>query len=266
MGKGNEWVRFLEEPLPRYLTSSYRQFEFGERHVHRICEDYVWIFMLEGTLFFSENDMEITLNPGEYYIQQPGLLQDGRRECPAPLYYYIHFRSADAFEPKNGIEISKRGRYETARFVHMFDKLESISAKREVNQIELQGKFLTILADLLSGTLRPNSEADTLPSRIMDYLWAHYNAALSDMDLEKEFNYSRDYLGRLLKKTYGTTPLQYLHSIRVKHAKELLANTDQSLSIIADRIGFGDASQLYKAFKKSEGESPGKWRARCRGL
>ena len=54
----------------------------------------------------------------------------------------------------------------------------------------------------------------------------------------------------------GTTPYNYLVNFRITQAKELLVLTDHSVSEIAQKVGFGDASNFSTRFAKPPGKSP----------
>ena len=83
--------RLSLEPFPVVTISHYRRFRPDERHVTRISREYVLIFMLEGTLHFSEEGVPVSVTAGEWYLQVPGLLQSASRGSPAPVYYFVHF-------------------------------------------------------------------------------------------------------------------------------------------------------------------------------
>jgi AraC family transcriptional regulator of adaptative response / methylphosphotriester-DNA alkyltransferase methyltransferase len=60
------------------------------------------------------------------------------------------------------------------------------------------------------------------------------------------------------------TILEYLNTLRVAHAQQLLVNTDQSVLEIALESGFGSASQFYVNFNRLCGVSPKAYRASLR--
>ncbi|HWN51161.1 MAG TPA: AraC family transcriptional regulator, partial [Xanthobacteraceae bacterium] len=55
-------------------------------------------------------------------------------------------------------------------------------------------------------------------------------------------------------------PYQSLNKTRVERAKELLKDPRCELAEIALLCGFVDQSHFTRAFSKSEGYSPGRWR------
>ena len=88
----NNSIEFSEPFLPYPTLNSYRVFHENEKHVTRISNEHVLIFMLENDLYFTENEKEVNLCPGEFYIQRAKLKQEGIYPSPSTRYYFIHFK------------------------------------------------------------------------------------------------------------------------------------------------------------------------------
>lgn len=263
-------------PWPEYVTSNYRYFKEDERHVTRFCKEFVLIFMLERTLSFTENGIDITLNPGEWYIQLPNLLQEGRIGCPSPVYYYIHFRAL-----QNNIELNEnktlvdentssliyniRGKFEHYAMKPLFDQLEKLSKTGNKDLIGRQACFLKILYSIDFSTSQLMVK-DNLSMKVTEFLFRNYDKPITNELLSDEFHFTSDYIIRKFKQHTGNTPWQYVQKQRLEMAKEMLSNTDYSMQFISNKIGYSDLSLFYKAFKKANGISPGRWRINERGI
>lgn len=68
-------------------------------------------------------------------------------------------------------------------------------------------------------------------------------------------------LQRVFTENAGQGFRSYLRRLRLSKAAELLAGTDLPVREIADAVGYGDASQFAKAFKRMYGVSPSRYRA-----
>ena len=79
----------------------------------------------------------------------------------------------------------------------------------------------------------------------------------SVQDLQKALNYSSAHLNRLFKEHLDTTPHEYLQEYKFRYAKNLLQNTDLSISEIASKIGYSNLSHFFSNFKKRYGITPG---------
>ncbi len=71
---------------------------------------------------------------------------------------------------------------------------------------------------------------------------------------------SRRQFSAVFKKHVGMTWLQHLHRLRVKHAVELLKNTDRKITSIAFQCGFDDLTTFYRVMAKITGKRPGELR------
>jgi AraC family L-rhamnose operon regulatory protein RhaS len=55
-----------------------------------------------------------------------------------------------------------------------------------------------------------------------------------------------------------------LHRIRIDHAKRLLADTDEKISVVAELVGYEDPAFFTKLFTREAGCPPGKFRETVR--
>jgi AraC-like DNA-binding protein len=61
---------------------------------------------------------------------------------------------------------------------------------------------------------------------------------------------------RAFKQSVGHSPYQYVLSKRTSAAKEMLLNRDLSVADVALAVGFSDAPQLNRVFRKLTGVTP----------
>lgn len=83
-------------------------------------------------------------------------------------------------------------------------------------------------------------------------------------ELETLLHYNGEYLNRIVKKQTGKTILEYGQSIYLDEAKQMLAETDKSISAIIEELGFSNRSHFYRLFKQAYGETPLDYRKRIR--
>ncbi|SCE73286.1 transcriptional regulator, AraC family with amidase-like domain [Micromonospora coriariae] len=72
------------------------------------------------------------------------------------------------------------------------------------------------------------------------------------------------HLARLFRAELGTTPGGYLDRIRVEAARDLLERGDDTLDVVARRVGFGSPETMRRVFLRHVGVSPGAYRSRFR--
>lgn len=268
-------IHLHTNPWPEFFGASYRNFYKGEKHITRICDFYVLIFMLERTLIFKEAGTEVILSKGEWYIQRPELLQQGIKGSPAPDYFYIHFNAKETQDtPDNSlvrdqadtskVTISQRGTYDIKLLKPLLDQLDYCYKNKTYNILNCQSIFLSILNSIT--VYNHSEERSGLAWQVTQYISENYNKDITCDTLADQFHFSTEYINRKVKQYCDHTPGQYLQQIRITRAKELLANTDHTLSFITGEIGYRDTTVFYKAFKKQTGMSPGNWRERSRGI
>ena len=75
---------------------------------------------------------------------------------------------------------------------------------------------------------------------------------------------SEPYLSRVFREEMGTTLRQYINSVRVKKAKELLRDPALKVRDVARRTGYGRARGFLRFFKEQTGMTPLDYRASLR--
>lgn len=69
---------------------------------------------------------------------------------------------------------------------------------------------------------------------------------------------SEKHFCRKFKMQYGIPPQKYLLSVRMKHARELLRNTDLSVCAVAESVGYCSPQTFSQIYKEYYGFSPTK--------
>jgi AraC-like DNA-binding protein len=87
-----------------------------------------------------------------------------------------------------------------------------------------------------------------------------YYTPLTIEQLSREVALSPYYLIRLFRRVYKQTPHQYLMQQRITKAKELLCNTDLSITEICSVVGFESLGSFSSLFRKIAGLSPSAYR------
>ena len=82
----------------------------------------------------------------------------------------------------------------------------------------------------------------------------------SASDLQIALGYSSAHLNRLFREHFDMTPYEYLHRYKFRYARNLLQNSDMSVSEIAYEVGYSNLSHFFSGFKKYYGITPGECR------
>ena len=88
----------------------------------------------------------------------------------------------------------------------------------------------------------------------------NFSADIDISDYAASLHMSTCWFIRSFKQYVGIPPLQYLTSIRINKAKELLESTDCPVSEIGSIIGYENPLYFSRIFKKQTGLSPAAYR------
>lgn len=92
------------------------------------------------------------------------------------------------------------------------------------------------------------------------YIQEKFYMPLSLEEVSESIGMSPSYLSTIFKKKTGVGFVEYLTSIRIEEAKELLSNPQRSVSETAEEVGYKDTKHFTKKFKKIVGLSPAEYR------
>lgn len=83
---------------------------------------------------------------------------------------------------------------------------------------------------------------------------------ISRPELSRALHYNAEYLNQIVKRRTGLSLLKLAGQYRLEHARQLLANTDKSVSSIVEELGFSGTSHFYEFFRRENGMSPQEYR------
>lgn len=99
-----------------------------------------------------------------------------------------------------------------------------------------------------------------IEDRIDDWVEKNLKCDVTVTALCSQFHFSRKELYSVIKRSFGTTPAEYVKNKRLDKACSLLKTTKHSISKIAEESGIGDYNYFSKLFKKKYGISPREYR------
>jgi AraC family transcriptional regulator, melibiose operon regulatory protein len=125
--------------------------------------------------------------------------------------------------------------------------------------------MLLIFTELLRvyhNTPKKNSERifrKAVISDILAYMEHNYDSITLEKTAEK-YHFHPNHLTRLLKENLGKTFIELSHQLKIKNACTLLENTDLTIDLIANKVGYINITFFYKSFKKIHGVTPAEYR------
>lgn len=96
------------------------------------------------------------------------------------------------------------------------------------------------------------------------YIDLHFKEPLTLDQLAEDAHMNKFYLSHAFKREYGISPINYMISRRIEESKYLLAETDLSLSQIAQLLGFSSLSYFSQVFRRTQAATPMEYRQSTR--
>lgn len=277
----------LDRPLCYRLTGKFAAPSPEWAHQDAALIDYELIVMTQGTLYLDYNGVRYTVPSGQYLLLPPYADEENMRHGFQPSsceFYWLHFVTADncfykknppplleasfSMDPEQTLRLPVQGK------VPAPDKLVVLMRQMQNNvragypQRALDYETSTVLWELHCQLLldsrpqEPTQEprASQLYMDMLDYVLANASGGLTVADVAAHFGYNAKYLSHLFVKLSGRPLKQYILRCRMDNANLLLTDTNLSIADIAQRLGYEDAHNFSRAYKKITGLSPSDYR------
>lgn len=146
--------------------------------------------------------------------------------------------------------------------------MQEIAAEDNAPRSFKRHRIAALLQLLLITCYRFKREQFPLPThrvsetvlKVQSYLDAHFSEEISLETLARDMYLSPSHLSHAFRDWTGYSPKQYLVLCRLSYARELLLTTEQSVSQIAARCGFGDVNNFIRTFRERMGCTPSAYR------
>ncbi len=249
----------------------------------RIIFDYELIYIEDGEFTFTYNDIAYPCKTGDFIFIRPCVPHSFRGITRDLLQPHIHFdmrysedstrvpvsyKDFDAMtdDEKSMIRKDLFKEFPKTPFVRFEDTKLALSIFYEIikNQaispLMRKAKMLSLIDMLITDNFSTTYEKNDIPypieNAVKDYLDAGQGMSLDLEDIAKQFDYSKYYLDRRFKDTYGISLIAYRNEKRMQLAKELLI--EKSVSDVSETLGFSSIYVFSRAFKNHYGVAPTK--------
>lgn len=131
--------------------------------------------------------------------------------------------------------------------------------QRTIRLDETMGVLKTEGRKLLKLTLPPEEirqQQDASLSSINRFIDEHICETVTSIDVANHLRLNSSYFSRLFKKKTGVNFTEYVHQYKMKMAKRLLDNPEETVENVAYTLGYSDRAYFSKVFKKYVGTPP----------
>ncbi|TQV86123.1 helix-turn-helix domain-containing protein [Exilibacterium tricleocarpae] len=113
---------------------------------------------------------------------------------------------------------------------------------------------------------RPKQHNDAVIARCQSWIASHYAVANPVECLVEQSGLAGRTFARRFKAATGYAPLDYVQTLRIEEAKQMLESTHTPVDAVALGVGYDDAGSFRRLFKRCTGISPSAYRQRFQGI
>jgi AraC-like DNA-binding protein len=184
-------------------------------------------------------------------------------------YKYMHMKGSGLpgiFEIINLGSVFPVHLIEPFEFNQSFDKMVRLIETMDYqSDLKFPALLMAILTDLAVNrnetvVTRNGDYHRNIIEGSFKYMQENYRQKLLIRDIAKNEGFNECYFTRLFKRIAGTTPHEYLMRLRIDKAKQILKQTDKSITEVSYDVGFDNVNVFIRDFKKYTGTTPLRYR------
>ena len=267
-----------DDPFSTYhIENAGRSFQIPV-HWH---DEFEIIYVRSGFLTVSISGESYIGKTGEAFVVSPGNLHLMGSQSGTVDYYtflfplkYISFRTDDMLdekllEPLNSghLMICPRVNDTEKELCEQLIKIYEAKNDESESKITTQVRTKIILLQFIlemwkKGFVIENdtSGRNIVEKEMVSYIQQNFTGKISLKEFGEQFHLSEKYISRYFKEHFHITLSHYITYLRLENAKQLLQDTDLSVTETAMQSGYQNVSYFIRSFKKTYGISPLKYR------
>ena len=218
------------------------------------------IYYFSGDAISRINGTELHLRSGSLYLLTPLDMHHTQQKTSSDDAQFLNISFTE-----DVLDGELRAKLQHAMFMHdvqannavypLIALLQSTKAPKEKQHL-----LNTLLYRITTAgqALTPSAEAQLPPSvqKSIRYIAENFKDPITLADLAAAVHLSPAYLSDIFSKTCNCTFKAYLTDFRLGYAKQLLQNTDATVTQIAAQSGFQTLPHFLRTFKEKMGITP----------
>lgn len=265
------WYNFNKRGVKKMEGIKYYKYhDLGEdilikkQHTHNSSVEILHVIKGNGVIVIGDSLYPLRDNC-IYFIKQPLLHHSAPENCDTYLRSVANI-SYDYIHPLAKITgFDKILTTLCDNVCTVLDISDSEYIDKEFKKLKSETKSersvaLINILSCLSKVKKAKYNLDNQITGVIDYINENLSEKITLDMIGKKFHISKYYLCHIFKETTGMSIMSYILNQRIAYAKNLIINTDETISEIAIASGFSCFSYFSRIFKESEKLSPREFR------
>lgn len=276
--QGNFCIRGEIETLPFFLTNVQKEIDLIRMQSFVIAESYsdyytersnyhsyllCYTYCGNGTLIYEGNTY--VLHEGDGFLIDCRKAQKYFTSGESWKHLDLHFTGKFADHLYNEIQSEMPVCFSFISIDYFNKQIEKILDACTLVSAHKHIYIHQAIYNLLVEILQENERKVTPPVpkiyiQLIQYMETNYMTPITLDDMSKIVSLNKYYLIKEFKKYIGSTPNDYLISLRIQNACTLLHNTNMTIGQICEAAGFDSRTNFIRQFKKKTNTTPTAYR------
>ncbi len=149
--------------------------------------------------------------------------------------------------------------------LYLIARLASVEAAMQVARVNLID-WHDVGQQPFARLARTRQTEDALIARCQNWIAQNYSSAGPVAQMTRLSGLAERSFARRFQQATGMAPLEYVHTLRLEEAKQMLEAGDAPVEAIANEVGYEDAAFFSRLFRRKVGLTPMQYRRRFGSL
>lgn len=238
----------------------------GHSCIALIRDFYLLHFVASGKGVFKAGGVSHELGAGQGFIIRPGEVTEYYADMEEPWEYCWFGINGDRAEEILGLAGISEGQsvmdFSGTSLIHSVENIQNAVMTSQNPAITGTAMALLTLNEMIEtmGGRKEKYPSKDYVRTAVSFIEYNYSRDISVAGLAEMVSVNRSHFYRIFNKDMGVSPQEYIISCRMRNAERLLRDSDMTISEIAFAVGYQDAVNFSRIFKRRYGVSPGEFR------
>lgn len=228
-------------------------------HMERIIDINVMIVVEKGTLNIEVDGEIVAVHAGEMLIIPQNTHHKGIKNSDGHLeYFWTHFylKSDYVISEIREKDFSLPTKFTLTNYARvriLYNQLLDISMLSGARKKYCDFLFTALCCEIAAQADYETVSGNNTVNKCAAWIEMNIKSPISLESVADALGYNKRYLARIFHEHMGMTVNEFITDKKLTLAKQLLTGSDESVTAIAEQIGFGDSGYYMRLFKKHEG-------------